>query len=211
MNYDEVRLEYDVNGNVIAKRYYLDSKFHRIDGPAIEWKNTKKYFIKGKLHRLNGPAVIYEDGSQEYYIDGKLITEHELLVFTTSNSTAITLENYDSKQQHHGDGPRGFTTYTLRDVLHRLDGPAFIWGSGSKSWYLNGRLHRLDGPANVGDYFEKWYLNGRLHRLDGPAVTYSNGNKEYYIDDKKLTEKEFLAATLNKTSENSPAFGTSKI
>ena len=58
-------------------------------------------------------------------------------------------------------------------VLHREDGPAVEYASGAKSWYQNNTLHRIDGPA--------------VERADGV--------KEWWINDKKLTEAEFLAAT----------------
>ena len=48
--------------------------------------------------------------------------------------------------------------------------------------YLNekGQLHRLDGPArefNSGT--KQWWINGLLHREDGPAVEYINGTKSW--------------------------------
>ena len=61
-------------------------------------------------------------------------------------------------------------------------------------WYLNGELHREDGPAIEYTSGSKyWYKNGKLHRLDGPAIEYANGDKRWYIEGNKLTEKEFLA------------------
>ncbi len=65
--------------------------------------------------------------------------------------------------------------------LHREDGPAVEFHSGTKFWYQNGELHRLDNPAveyENGD--KKWYQNGELHRLDGPAAEYSYGAKHWY-------------------------------
>ena len=46
--------------------------------------------------------------------------------------------------------------------LHRLDGPAIEWASGSKTWYANGIIHRDNGAAVIwDDGSEFWYLNGR--------------------------------------------------
>ena len=44
------------------KFWYLPSKgrgyYHRLDGPAIEWKyGTKAWWVDGKRHRLDGPAI----------------------------------------------------------------------------------------------------------------------------------------------------------
>ena len=49
-----------------------------------------------------------------------------------------------------GSGPR---TIWLTDnkVLHRINGPAVEYDSGSKFWLQNGQLHRDDGPAMVSD------------------------------------------------------------
>ena len=46
-------------------------------------------------------------------------------------------------------------------ILHREDGPAIEFSSGSKFWYLNGNKHREDGPAiERPDGTKLWYLNG---------------------------------------------------
>ncbi len=37
-----------------------------------------------------------------------------------------------------------------RGELHREDGPAIEYTSGTKMWYQNGKLHREDGPNNLG-------------------------------------------------------------
>jgi hypothetical protein len=95
-----------------------------------------------------------------------------------------------------------YTTGTIRfykpgtDLLHRLDGPAVEYLSGTKRWYQNNQLHRLDGPAIEwidGDKF--WYVNGKRHRLDGPAVELAIGTVEYWIEGNKLTEAQFKEKT----------------
>ena len=77
-------------------------------------------------------------------------------------------------------------------LLHRLDGPAIEYTSGTKDWYVNGKLHRLDGPASEWwDGTKEWRVNGKFHRIDGPAIEWSDGDKEWYIDGKKYTEAQF--------------------
>jgi len=64
-----------------------------------------------------------------------------------------------------------------------------------------GKLHRLDGPAliygiskeNPNGTYHAYYLNGKLHRLDGPAIIYGiskenpNGRYHmYYINGKNV-------------------------
>ena len=50
-----------------------DGQLHRIDGPAVEYKDgTKEWWINGKLHRIDGPAVERANGTKAWYIDGEL-------------------------------------------------------------------------------------------------------------------------------------------
>ena len=66
-------------------------------------------------------------------------------------------------------------------LLHRLDGPAVEYASGSTEWYADGRPHRLDGPADEWqDGGKTWWVNGELHRLDGPAVEHASGSTEWW-------------------------------
>jgi hypothetical protein len=57
-----------------TKRWYLNGKCHREDGPAVEYiSGTKYWYINGKYHREDGPAVENADGSKEWYYQGKRI------------------------------------------------------------------------------------------------------------------------------------------
>jgi len=48
-------------------------------------------------------------------------------------------------------------------ILHREDGPAVEWASGSKFWYKNGKQHREDGPAEeFANGIKRWYKNGKF-------------------------------------------------
>jgi hypothetical protein len=99
-----------------TKRWYLNDKLHREDGPAVEWANgTKRWYLKGKLHREDGPAIEYACGSKSWYLNGKL---------------------------HREDGPAieetdGTKYWYLNGNLHREDGPAVEYADGTKYWYLN--------------------------------------------------------------------------
>ena len=78
--------------------------------------------------------------------------------------------------------------------LHRLDGPAIVWRSGSMQWWLNGQRHREDGPAvEHMDGTRMWLLYGRLHRTNGPAVEWPDGSVEWWINGVKYTEAEYQA------------------
>ena len=49
-----------------TKRWKLNGKFHREDGPAVEYKDgTKIWFFDGEYHRLDGPAYICNNGVSE--------------------------------------------------------------------------------------------------------------------------------------------------
>ena len=41
----------------------------------------------------------------------------------------------------------------------------------------------------------EWRQHGQIHRVDGPAIEWRNGSVEWWLNDTKLTEAEFLAAT----------------
>ena len=77
------------------------------------------------------------------------------------------------------------------DHFHRLDGPAILWSSGSRSWFRDGLAHRDDGPAYEG-YAGGiiWYRHGLKHRMDGPAVITANGRTEYWIDGVHVAEQD---------------------
>jgi len=55
------------------KRWFLNGKLHREDGPAVEYPNgTKFWFLNDLLHREDGPTVEYENGTKEWWLNGKL-------------------------------------------------------------------------------------------------------------------------------------------
>ena len=83
--------------------------------------------------------------------------------------------------------------YNSAGQLHREDGPAVEYPSGTVEWCQNGVLHREGGPAVIGSngrHFE-WFQNGVLHRTDGPAVEYADGNKEWWINGVEYTKQEY--------------------
>lgn len=48
-----------------TKKWYVNGKLHREDGPAIEHPDGENHwFINGKLHRDGGPACNYDDNKQ---------------------------------------------------------------------------------------------------------------------------------------------------
>jgi hypothetical protein len=91
------------NEGTITYRRRTDVLLHREDGPAVIWDNgTKEWWIDGRRHREDGPAIEWSNNTKEWYQNGH---------------------------------------------LHREDGPAIERVGGTKFWYRDDKLHRLDGPA----------------------------------------------------------------
>jgi hypothetical protein len=55
-----------------------NGKWHREDGPAIEWGDgSKEWYLNGFCHREDGPAIEYSDGDKSWYINGISYNEQE--------------------------------------------------------------------------------------------------------------------------------------
>ena len=69
--------ETDGNGD---KRWYLNGKLHRTDGPAIEWiDGSKSWYLNGKLHRTDGPAIEYADGTKQWFLNDKYVSMEDVI------------------------------------------------------------------------------------------------------------------------------------
>jgi hypothetical protein len=54
-----------------GKKWFLNGKLHREDGPALEKANgDKEWFLNGKRHREDGPAVEWADGTKVWCLNG---------------------------------------------------------------------------------------------------------------------------------------------
>jgi hypothetical protein len=76
--------------------------------------------------------------------------------------------------------------YNRFGELHRTNGPAVEWPSGTKEWFIKGQRHRTNGPAveySNGD--KEWYIEDKRHRINGPAIECADGDKVWYIEDKR--------------------------
>ena len=63
-----------------TKEWWLNGKFHREDGPAIENSNgSKEWWLNGKCHREDGPAIEHPDGTKEWYLNGIKIHPESLV------------------------------------------------------------------------------------------------------------------------------------
>jgi hypothetical protein len=67
-----------------TKRWRLNGKYHRIDGPAIEFEDGgKEWYLNGERHRVDGPAVEDVDGHKEWWLNGDLYYFDEWLTANT--------------------------------------------------------------------------------------------------------------------------------
>jgi hypothetical protein len=111
-----------------AKQWLKEGKFHRHDGPAMEWLDgSKEWWVEGKLHKENSPACEYVDGHKEWWVRDK---------------------------RHRLDGPaieyvNGSKEWWVEGKQHREDGPAVEYVDGMKRWRLEGK-HYLQ--INLKDY-----------------------------------------------------------
>ena len=69
---------YQVKVNDHGTYWKVDGKYHRENGPAVEWADgTKAWYLNNKLHREDGPAVERANGGKEWYLNGEYLTEKE--------------------------------------------------------------------------------------------------------------------------------------
>jgi hypothetical protein len=61
-----------------SKSWYLNGKLHREDGPAVEWADGDKFWWRNdKLHREDGPAIEHANGAKYWYLNDEQLTEAE--------------------------------------------------------------------------------------------------------------------------------------
>jgi hypothetical protein len=139
------------------KKWRVNGKFHREDGPAVIRANgNKEWWVNGKRHREDGPAIERANGTKEWWLNGKRHRE---------DGSAIERAN-------------GTKEWYLNNNLHREDGPAVIRANGTKEWWLNGKnLPKKKSPNinlecylrrklifSVDKAYPNCYLNGIARR-----------------------------------------------
>ena len=58
-----------------TKFWYLNGNRHRTDGPAVECVGNKYWYLNDNLHREDGPAIEWAAGTKCWYLDGASYTE----------------------------------------------------------------------------------------------------------------------------------------
>ena len=73
-----------------TKRWYLNNKRHRSDGPAVIYKNDDKYwYLNNQLHRTDGPAIKFSNGDKLWYLNDDELSEEEYLRTTRKNKLEL--------------------------------------------------------------------------------------------------------------------------
>jgi hypothetical protein len=180
---------------VIPKTHAASCYFGRNTEWCTTTKDDPKYFDE---HSKDGPLYIIlqkktntrwqfhfesaqfmDENDEAINIAGFLLSYPEITKIFHKHVTIVG----DLIRMDRQDGEVGY--YNKKYLLHRTDGPAFIWPRGTKEWYLNDKRHRTDGPAvEYVDGDKEWWVKGKLHRIDGPAIERTDGSKEWYIKGK---------------------------
>ncbi len=71
-------------------------------------------------------------------------------------------------------------------IYHDEHGNKYIFKDG----FLNSELNEPSFVNFKGDLM--WHKQGKLHNEDGPATIMGNGEKVFYIENKKLNESDFI-------------------
>ncbi len=80
-------MKIDTNG---TKRWLLNGKHHREDGPAVEYTEGSKYwYLNGRCHREDGPAVERPNGTKFWYLNDEPVSWQE--VFKKAKTEEIEL------------------------------------------------------------------------------------------------------------------------
>ena len=81
-----------------AQIHWMDGKYHRKNGPAVEWASgTKWWCLNNQLHREDGPAVENANGDKAWYYMGQL---HRL------DGPAIEYADDDDRPIEYVDGTK---------------------------------------------------------------------------------------------------------
>lgn len=109
------------------KKWFLNGKLHRVDGPAVTNKKIVCYYLNGELHRVDGPAII-DDMCEKWFLNGKLhrVEDRDLIHKPSTISKDKRSKNwYWHNMKHRLQGPA--------KLLERRDGSLSTIGT---DWYL---------------------------------------------------------------------------
>jgi hypothetical protein len=71
-----------------------EDQLHNENGPAVIIDDTNFWYKNGQLHRIDGPAIEWKNGDKEYYLNGLEISEKNYYLNKQLNaSISIKKEN----------------------------------------------------------------------------------------------------------------------
>ncbi len=135
---DLVEITIDSSGATVTinaagdRRWKLNGRLHRVDGPALETGGDKYWYQNDRLHRVDGPAIEWKSGAFAWYLNGRC---------------------------HRADGPAhvredGTKEWWTDGVLDREDGPAVKWADGTNEWWGHGHLFRIERKDGTSTSFD---------------------------------------------------------
>ena len=74
---EQPQCKVDEYGN---KRWFLNGKFHREDGPAVEYAGGRKvWYLHGNRHREDGPAREWAHGHKEWWLNNEPVHPEQIV------------------------------------------------------------------------------------------------------------------------------------
>tara|TARA_R100000081_G_scaffold85407_1_gene54396 strand:- start:207 stop:713 length:507 start_codon:yes stop_codon:yes gene_type:complete len=134
-----------------TKYWYLNGKYHREDGPAIEYSDGSKYWwLNGKRHREDGPAYEGAGGTKYWYLNGQEVTEEEVMgkksqdnVNSPSHYNQAGIECIDAIKASLGDGYQDYCKGNVMKYLWRYKYKNGIEDLKKAQWYLNSMVESV--------------------------------------------------------------------
>jgi len=116
------------------------------------------YDDNGRIHREGGPAVVWDNGSEEWWLNGV---------------------------RHRVGGPALLVAQeipVISEFPHILESNVSFWAADSRLFFVCGKIHRLDGPAVMVGEENHYYIGGKcFSKQDFETIIYGS-----YIEDKKF-------------------------
>jgi hypothetical protein len=156
------------------KRWFLNGKRNREDGPAIECPNGNKFwFLNGKYHCENGPAIERIDGTKKWYLNGEEYSEEQWKIEVEK------LQADRAKKAKEVPTMQMIKVNEVTEIPNDFTG-ILEFSNGAKLWKVNGNWHREDGPAyEREDGTKEWWLSNCQYT-----------EEQWKIEVEKLREKE---------------------
>ena len=96
------------------KVWYLNGKYHREDGPAIELASgSKVWCLNGKQHREDGPALECASGDKMWFLEGKFHREDGPAVEHASGEKWWFLNDERLTEKEHRDQTQACTNKVI--------------------------------------------------------------------------------------------------